>query len=299
MIGSPLRVFISSTTDDLGDYRQKVADVVTRLGLVAVTMETFGASSLAPEGVSVERVREADVLVGLIGYRYGHVPAGSSKSVTEMEYDVAAAAQKLVLMYVPLAAFMGSQRARSQPVDDGAQRFIQRIQRESHTCGAYADRADLPGIVAADLHRVITGGAPGILAYRKGLRELRASNYDSAIFDLGWAMHLLPDDGAPSFLLALALLRGRRPRRVTLDEVRRIEALLEVSARLSPGRAVFALWGAIEVDYFVRNGFHHPHEEQARQFWMKALAFTPDAENFDLIRWLQPDIASEYLMPLM
>ncbi len=299
MITSPLRVFISSTTDDLGDCRQKVAEVVTRLGQVAVSMKTFGASSLAPEGVSVERVREAEVLVGLIGYRYGHVPAGSSKSVTEMEYDTAVAAGKIVLMYVPQAAFGGSQQARSPAVDDRALRFIDRIQRESHTCGAYADRADLPGIVAADLYRVITGGAPGIMAYRKGLRELHGGNYDSAIYDLGWAVHLLPDDGAPSFLLALALLRGRRPRRVTLDEIRRIEALLDVSARLAPSRAVFALWGVIEVDCYVSNGFHHPHEERARQFWMKALAHKPDADNFGLIRWLQPEIAAEYLAPFM
>lgn len=291
MIGLPLRVFISSTTDDLGECRQKVAQVVTRLGQVAVSMETFGASSTSPQDVSVQRVLQADVLVGLIGFRYG--------SVTEMEYDAAVKAKKLVLVYVPSSTFAPSQHSRRPSLDARLATFVQRIQRESHTCGTYRDQADLPAIVAADLHRVIVGGTPGILAYRKGLRELQSGNYASAIFDLGWAVHLLPDDGAPAFLLALALLRGMRPRLVTLSEIKQITSLIEIASRLSPSRAVYALWGAIEIDYFVRNGFHHPHEDRARQLWLKAKQYQSDAYNLELIFWLQPDFASEYLEPFI
>lgn len=299
MIANPLKIFVSSTTVDLGEYRHKVADVVIRLGQVPITMETFGASSSAVQTVSLERVRECDVLVGLIGLRYGHVPAGSVKSVTEMEYDTATVAQKLVLMYVPASAYISGPQTATTTGDVKQRQFIERIQRESHTCGAYRNPADLPGIVAADLHRVLTGGVPGIMAYRKGLRELRSGNYPSALFDLGWAVHLLPDDGTPSFLLALASLRGQRPRRVTLDEIRHVEGLLEVASRLSPSRAVFALRGAIEVDYYVKNGFGHSHESQARRLWLKALDYKPDPEGFELISWLQPDLAAEYLEPFL
>jgi hypothetical protein len=266
--------------------------------MVSISMETFGASSLTPQHVSMERVREADVLLGLIGLRYGHVPTGYAKSVTEMEYEAACAANKIVLMYVPASAF--KQRAASADADLARSlNFITRIQRESHTCGAYQEQHDLPGIVAADLHRVMTGGASGIIAYRKGLRELEAANYPSALYDLGWAVHLLPDDGAPAFLLALATLQGLRPKQATLDTVRRVQGLLEVSARLSPCRAVYALWGAIELDYFVNNGFGASHAARAKDLWLQALAYADDPYNFKLISWLQPALTDDYLTAFM
>lgn len=291
-----LSVFVSSTTVDLGEIRRDVVAATQRLGLAVTSMESFGADSAAPETVSVQRVREADVLVGLLGLRYGWVPPGGTMSVTEMEYTEAVAAGKIVLMYVPLAAFSGeAQREQSQQSQQSQQiAFINRVQRESHTCGPYASQTHLPAMVVADLHRVLTGGAQGIIAYRKGIRELRNGNYPSAIFDLSWAVHLLPDDGAPSFLLAMATLQGQLPRNVGRSDIQRVEGLLEVAIRLSPSREAYALRGAIELDYYITKGYGDAYEVRALEHWRLSQQYPANPENLTLLLWLQPDLMSTY-----
>lgn len=290
MVMNRLSVLVSSTTQDLGETRQKVVDAARRLPIIVNSMETFGASSSAPEDVSVERVCECDVLVGLLGLRYGHVPEGKQRSVTEMEYLAATEAGKIVLMYVPSAAY--SQRDSNSY--DPQLAFIDRVQREQHTCGVYKTPAELPATVVADLHRVLTGGQQGIIAYRKGIRELRNGNYPSALYDLGWAVHFLPDDGAPAFLLALATLHGRLPRNVMRQDIQRIEGLLETSIRITPSREAYALMGAIELDYYAGKGYGDSYVTRAHQHWHASQSYPSSPENLALLLWLQPALMQEY-----
>jgi nucleoside 2-deoxyribosyltransferase len=49
---------------------------------------------------SLEKVDRADIFVGILGVRYGHVPDGSSLSITEMEYGHAVARGIPRLMFV-------------------------------------------------------------------------------------------------------------------------------------------------------------------------------------------------------
>ncbi|HEX9039298.1 MAG TPA: DUF4062 domain-containing protein [Ktedonobacterales bacterium] len=285
-----LSVIVSSTTVDLGETRRRVVEAVRRLPVVVVSMETFGASSSAPESVSVARVRESDVLVGLLGFRYGWVAPGARHSVTEMEYEAAQASGKIVLMYVPAQAYTLPASA-----GDSAQfAFIDRVQSEQHTCGTYHDSAELPATVVADLHRVLTGGPQGIIAYRKGIRELQNANYPGALYDLNWAVHFLPNDGAPAFLLALATLQGRLPRNVMRQDIQRAESLLETSIRISPSREAVALKGAIELDYYVEKGFGDAYADRAREHWLESRLYPANPENLALLLWLQPDLMMEY-----
>lgn len=84
-----MRPFISSTSIDLKDYRQAVIYACQKLGVVPVNMEEFQPDSDPGPAVSLEKVRESNLYIGLFAYRYGFVPAGSVKSVTEQEYDEA------------------------------------------------------------------------------------------------------------------------------------------------------------------------------------------------------------------
>ena len=262
-----------------------------RLPVVVISMETFGAASQGPARASVERVLEADVLVGLMGLRYGSISAGERLSVSEMEYSAATAAGKIVLMYVPAAVY----GQRSGPETDPQLTFIHRVQREQHTCGPYSDMSELPAIVVADLHRVLTGGHQGIIAYRKGIGELRNGNFPSALYDLGWAVHFLPDDGAPAFLLALATLGGQLPRNVVRSEVQRAESLLDTSIRIMPSREAYALKGAIELDFYVRKGYGDTYEDTAIDHWRTSQLYASSPENMALLLWLQPDLMREYM----
>ena len=66
-----------------------VQDAITMAGMVWHGMEIFTAGTQTVVEESLRHVREADVLVGIVAYRYGWEPDGD-KSITEMEYDAAA-----------------------------------------------------------------------------------------------------------------------------------------------------------------------------------------------------------------
>src|SRR5262249_16397275 len=97
------RVFISSTAVDLRAHRARVRDVLLSLGLFPPGIENFGAQGTGDAtSVSTEKVAGCDIYLGIIGWRYGYVPAGTSQSVTHQEYE---AAQRLGMpRYLFLAA---------------------------------------------------------------------------------------------------------------------------------------------------------------------------------------------------
>src|SRR5262245_46192756 len=83
---SNLKVFISSTLDDLLEIRQEAISICQNLGLITLPTEYLGASDKDPTAVSLEAIAAADIYIGILGNRYGWVPQGASTSITEMEY---------------------------------------------------------------------------------------------------------------------------------------------------------------------------------------------------------------------
>ncbi len=95
------RLFLSSTHDDLGEYREVVTHVGHRLGLEVVAMEDFGPDSAIPVDLCEKKVRSADLFVALYAHRYGFQPAGfEGKSITELEYDWAIDAGLEILIFL-------------------------------------------------------------------------------------------------------------------------------------------------------------------------------------------------------
>ena len=100
------KVFLSSTSRELADYRKKVIDVLQRLdGWDVIHMERFGARAWDADDFCLKKVRECDVFVGILGYCYGSVHEQSAKSFTEREYDEAVRSNKPRLMYVAPRGF--------------------------------------------------------------------------------------------------------------------------------------------------------------------------------------------------
>ena len=84
------RVFISSTAVNLRAHRARVRDVLLSLGLFPVGMENFGAQGTGDAtSISTDKVASSDIYLGIVGWRYGYVPAGMSESVTHQEYEAA------------------------------------------------------------------------------------------------------------------------------------------------------------------------------------------------------------------
>lgn len=84
-----VKVFVSSTWEDLQSERALVLEGIRNLQFEHVAMEYFGADPRQPITVCLEKVRESDVYVGIIGHRYGKIVEKTGKSYTQIEYEEA------------------------------------------------------------------------------------------------------------------------------------------------------------------------------------------------------------------
>jgi hypothetical protein len=81
-------VMISSTARDLPAHRDQVRLGCLRTGFEPrEMMENLPALDQHAVEISLTMVADADVYLGIFAHRYGTIPAGYTKSITEMEYD--------------------------------------------------------------------------------------------------------------------------------------------------------------------------------------------------------------------
>jgi hypothetical protein len=69
-----MRVFVSSSFEDLQEYRVAAIRVLRQLGHEVVAMEDFVAASGVPLKQMLDKVERCDLYVGLFAWRYGFVP---------------------------------------------------------------------------------------------------------------------------------------------------------------------------------------------------------------------------------
>ena len=95
-----IKAFVSSTFEDLKDYRTFVIDAVRKAGISVDPMEDWTASAGEPKLLSQDRVEGCDLCVLLVARRRGHVPEGETRSVTELEYAAAVSVGMDVLVWL-------------------------------------------------------------------------------------------------------------------------------------------------------------------------------------------------------
>lgn len=132
------RVFISSATGQLAEYRAAVIDVCRRYSYEPVFMEDFVPDRAAPAQYCREKVGECDAMVMLLAHRYGSLVPGEERSYTELEYDTALQLPDLKLLvwvvdeqqpWLPAEVDQGVDRARLDRFKDRARQ---------HTVGSFA-----------------------------------------------------------------------------------------------------------------------------------------------------------------
>lgn len=97
---SQFKVFLSSTYKDLLQEREIAKNVIARLQQQYVGMEFFPASDETPIEVCQNHVDSANIVILIIGHRYGFVSKVHNKSIVELEFERAIAQGKRVLVFI-------------------------------------------------------------------------------------------------------------------------------------------------------------------------------------------------------
>jgi len=100
-----MKVYISSTYQDLIEHRAAVDRTLRRMGHDVIGMEQYVAEGSKPVDRCTKDVRAADVYVIIVAWRFGHVPGDNAsprdgRSITEIELDEAKASKKPVLAFL-------------------------------------------------------------------------------------------------------------------------------------------------------------------------------------------------------
>jgi len=98
-------IYLSSTYEDLKDYRRVVVEALRKSGHDIVAMEDYVATDQRPVDKCLRDVQQADIYVGLFAFRYGYIPPPQHKnpdglSITELEFRHAEAHIKPCLTFV-------------------------------------------------------------------------------------------------------------------------------------------------------------------------------------------------------
>jgi predicted ATPase len=140
-----LRVFVSSTLQELGDERRAAREAIEGLHLTPVMFEQ-GARPHPPRALYRAYLEQSDVFVGLYWQRYGWVAPGERLSGLEDEYGLSGDRPKLIYIKTP-APDREPQLAT----------LIERIRRDDQASyRRFSDADELRSLVADDLAVMLT-----------------------------------------------------------------------------------------------------------------------------------------------
>jgi Domain of unknown function (DUF4062) len=91
------QVFVSHTSDmarfpEGRSFVQAVLEAVNRAGMAPLDMRYFAARDGKPADYCRQRIRDREIYVAVIGFRYGSMVPGEAVSYTELEFGEASTA---------------------------------------------------------------------------------------------------------------------------------------------------------------------------------------------------------------
>lgn len=110
------RVFLSSVVTGFEEYREAAADAIATLGHEVVRSEQFGVRPDTPQRACLGELRSTELVVLVLGARYGFVNPVSGLSATHEEFREAAAT-KPVLVFIQGGVAAGCYPGRSSVGD--------------------------------------------------------------------------------------------------------------------------------------------------------------------------------------
>ena len=160
--GAALNVFVSSTSQDLREYRAVARNVILDLGWHPRMMEHFGASPSPTVDACLQEVEQCDVVLLLVSFRRGWVPRGDqagngTDSITALE--LARARQRRI----PVLAMLTSETwpGNLWEDDSDSRAWVKRFRAE----------LNLPAVFF-DSEVVSAGESERLPAFRSKVREV-------------------------------------------------------------------------------------------------------------------------------
>src|SRR5262245_3439255 len=140
-----LRVFVSSTLEELASERRAVRDAIADLHLTPVVFEA-GARPYPARELYRAYLAQSDVFVGVYWQSYGRVPPGMEVSGLEDEYGLARGKPQLIYIKRP-----------SPELEPRLQAFLGRIRSDDVTSyQKFSTPEELKTLVANDLAQLLT-----------------------------------------------------------------------------------------------------------------------------------------------
>jgi len=267
LFGPGLRVFLSSTAQDLVAYRKVADDTILRMSQEVEAMVRFGPLPGEPAAECERKARECDVLVCIVAHRYGFVPDKGLGSITRREVEAAKAAGKDVLVWIVADDYRWAEKkeqdlltdptvladpARVAEVAAGIQGLLdfKAWLRASFVCGTFTTPDDLGRKIALALGARAKAPATTTPAPKRGeIRIVHAlqpaphfHGRDELVRDLGaW----VSDRTSPDRVWALVAAGGTGKTAVAE----------RIVARMKPGEANVLVWSFYEqpdADAFLR-----------------------------------------------
>ena len=125
-------VFLASTWEDLKEYRKGVRDEIAKQKCLPLGMEDWGADTRPSLDRSLEELAQADLVVVVVGCRYGSLPTNSEKSFTETEFETAKAWGLGVLAFLPSKDAKWSSDVMDPPNAEKLEAFKARLLKNGH-----------------------------------------------------------------------------------------------------------------------------------------------------------------------
>lgn len=147
-------VMISSTVNDLSEYRSMVLDACLRADTFPKMMEHLPALDADAIEASLTMVEEADIYVGIFAHRYGYTPQGYDISITEMEYN------RAVERGIPILIFIIDDEVPVKPKDFDKGIAAEKLEilkeklKSKHVVASFESPKDLRGLVINSLEQL-------------------------------------------------------------------------------------------------------------------------------------------------
>jgi tetratricopeptide (TPR) repeat protein len=125
-----MKVFLSSTYNDLIEHRKAAHDALEQLGLHVIWMEAFGARPVESTKACLDEIKDCELFVGIYAHRYGYVPDGKDISITEQEFNHAQKLGKPIFGFIVDDDFIWHQKHWEHDKKAKLDAFLSKVKKQ-------------------------------------------------------------------------------------------------------------------------------------------------------------------------